>query len=61
LRQFPDYPAFGERQRAAEQTLMQDADLASIKPAEPPDDRNPIVQFVHCHYDCSAAILDIII
>jgi hypothetical protein len=61
LRQFPDHPAFGQRQRAAGQPLAQDADLAGVKPAEPPDDCNPIVQFVHIDTTGPLKIVDIII
>ena len=44
LRQLVKDPAFGQRQRAAEQSVFEDTDLAGVEPVEPPDGPDPLFQ-----------------
>jgi hypothetical protein len=49
LRELVQHPTFGQRQRAAEQSLAQDANLAGVEATEPPDGADPVVQLPFAH------------
>src|SRR5262249_33898444 len=54
LRELVEHPAFGQRQRTAEEPFVQDANLAGVEATEPPDGADPLVQLRFAHQKATA-------